>query len=80
MSRSVVQNALELGPASYRDALVGGLRIHQEVDVPVSASVLRLGVMDESSKRLGTLEVPLPVKEPPEEAQAQAKKVPIEPN
>jgi len=74
------QTTVDLGPASYRDAMLGGLRMHQEVDVPITASALRLGVVDEQSHRIGTLDVPLPVKAPPDEASVEARKVPIEPN
>jgi hypothetical protein len=70
---------MELTPALHRDALPRGRRMHQELDVPVLTSMLRLAVVDEQSLGLGTRELPLPVKEPPEKAPTEAKKVPIEP-
>jgi hypothetical protein len=61
--------------------MVGGFRIHQEFDVPVNATSLRLGVEDELNRRLGTLEISLPVPQPPEQAGLRAKTLPdIEPN
>lgn len=71
----------DLKPAGYRDLLIGGLRLHQDVDVPANAVSLRLGVFDEQSRHLGTLELPLPLKAPPDETAAQGRKLPpIEPD
>jgi hypothetical protein len=39
--------ASDLGPADYRDVVSGGVHIHQEVDVPVGAVSLRLGIEDQ---------------------------------
>jgi len=70
----------DLKPAAYRDILIGGLRMHQDVDVPVNAVSLRLGVFDEQNRHLGTLELPLPLKAPPDDALVLARKLPpIEP-
>jgi VWFA-related protein len=54
----------DLTPAEYKEVLTGGVRIHQEVDIPVAATSLRLGIEDQNSSRLGTLEVPLPLPVP----------------
>ncbi len=54
----------DLKPAEYEDVLTGGVRTHQEVDVPVKAVSLRLGVIDTLSNHLGTIEIPLPVPPP----------------
>jgi VWFA-related protein len=51
---------------AMKDVLVGGVRIHQEIDVPTSAAFLRLGIQDRTSSRLGTIELPLPVPAPPD--------------
>jgi VWFA-related protein len=56
--------ASDLGPADYRDVIIGGVHIHQEVDVPVGAVSLRLGIEDQMSNHLGTVELPLPVPAP----------------
>lgn len=81
MARTAVQTTSNLKPEVYRDVLVGGLRMHQEVDVPVSASSLRLGVMDEIARYLGTLDVPLPIKAPAAEMASSTRKLPpIEPD
>jgi hypothetical protein len=61
---------------------VGGLRLHQEIDIPVESIAMRLGVEDTANSHLGTLEIPLPVKPPPEAPTAAAQKSlpPIEPD
>jgi hypothetical protein len=51
----------DLKQADYKDVISGGVRIHQEVDVPVKAVSLRLGINDATSNHLGTIEIPLPV-------------------
>lgn len=79
--RTALQTTSDLKPAVYQDVLVGGLRMHQEVDVPVNASSLRVGVMDELSRHLGTLELLLPLKAPEDESAAAGRKLPrIEPD
>jgi hypothetical protein len=54
----------DLKPDDYKNVMIGGVRIHQEVDVPVAATSLRLGIEDDATSRLGTLELPLPVPAP----------------
>ena len=56
----------DLKPSDYKDVISGGVRIHQEVDVPVKAVSLRLGINDALSNHLGTIELPLPVPAPPD--------------
>jgi VWFA-related protein len=56
--------ASDLGAADYRDVISGGVHIHQEVDMPVAAASLRLGIADQMSNHLGTVELPLPVPAP----------------
>lgn len=71
----------DLKPDSYQDVMTGGFRLHQEVDVPVAAASLRMGVQDAISGRLGTIEVPLPVKAPPGVEQSRSQRLPeIEPD
>jgi len=50
-----------LAPSVYKDVIGGQFALHQEVDVPVDAAWLRLGIQDQMSGRLGTVEIPLPV-------------------
>jgi hypothetical protein len=52
--------------------LAGGLRLRQDVDVPLRATSMRLGVQDALTGHMGTVEIPLPVKAPPEAAQSLA--------
>jgi len=79
LNRSAVESAFTLNPTAYRDALIGGLRAHQEFEVPVAATSLRLGVLDMLSRHVGTLELPLPLAAPPGEVSAERKLPPVEP-
>jgi hypothetical protein len=54
-----------LEPAVYKDVINGEFRL-QEVYVPVEAVSLRLGIQDQMSNHLGTIEIPLPVPSPPD--------------
>jgi VWFA-related protein len=54
----------DLKPEDYKNVMAGGVRIHQEVDIPVASTAIRLGVEDDVTSRLGTLELPLPVAAP----------------
>jgi hypothetical protein len=42
-----------LKPESYQQILAGGLRLRQEVDVPLRATSLRLGVQDALTGHMG---------------------------
>jgi VWFA-related protein len=79
---SVVSQAKsELKPESYREVEAGGVRLHQEVDIPVAAAFLRMGVQDGLSGRMGTIEIPLPVKAVPGVEQSLLRSMPeIEPD
>lgn len=71
----------DLKPDSYQDVMTGGFRLHEEVDIPVAAASLRMGVQDALSGRLGTMEIPLPVKAPPGVEQSRTQRLPeIEPD
>jgi hypothetical protein len=80
-TRTAFKTTSDLKPAAYRDMIIGGLRMHQDVDVPANAVSLRLGVLDELSRHFGSLELPLPLKAPPDEVAARARALPsIEPD
>jgi VWFA-related protein len=71
----------DLKPANYKDVMTGGFRLHQELDVPVDAVSIRLGVEDEMTNHIGTLEIPLPVPVPPDVPRVMARSLPeIEPD
>jgi hypothetical protein len=81
ISHIAFRSTNDLKPAAYRDMIIGGLRMHQDVDVPVNAVSLRLGVFDEQSRHLGTLELPLPLKAPPDDPASHTRRLPpIEPD
>ncbi len=81
LSRIGSRSVSDLKASSFKDVMIGGFRMHQEFDVPVAAVSLRLGVEDELNRRLGTVEIPLPVPQPPEEIGFKAKVLPdIEPD
>ena len=50
-----------LEPSVYKNVIVGDFELHQEADVPVEATSLRLGIQDQMSGRIGTVEIALPV-------------------
>ena len=54
----------DLDAAAYKNVVSGGVRIEQELDVPERAASLRLGIQDQMSNSLGTIELPLPVPAP----------------
>ena len=79
---SMISRAVsDLKPDGYQDVLSGGLRFRQQLDVPVQASFLRLGVQDGLNGRMGTLEIQLPVKALPGVEQSLTQRMPeIEPD
>ncbi len=81
VARMVSTATSDLKPANYKDVMTGGFRMHQELDVPVSAVALRLGVEDGLTSHMGTLEIPLPVPVPPDAPRIMARSLPeIEPD
>ena len=71
----------DLKPPDYEDVITGGVRIHQEVDVPVKAVSLRLGIVDAISNHLGTIEIPLPVPVPSDQPRTVKHRLPeVEPD
>ncbi len=61
MVNTIEQRAsLDVSPDQYREMLVSGLRIKEQVAVPVKGNFfLRLGVHDETGDQVGALEVPV---------------------
>jgi VWFA-related protein len=49
----------------YKDVIGGTFTLHQEADVPTEATWLRIGIQDQMSGRIGTVEIPLPVPQSP---------------
>lgn len=70
LSRTASHIVADLKPQSFRDVTAGGFRVHQELAIPVNAASLRLGIEDELNRKLGTVEIPLPVPPPPDEPTA----------
>ena len=71
----------ELPAAEFAKVAEGRFGVQSEMDVPLEATSIRLGLQDQMSNRLGTVEIPLPV--PPDlELQGAAKNSlpPIEPD
>lgn len=77
----ISQAVPDLKTAAMRDVMLGGVRLHQEIDVPVNSTTMRLGVEDMANSHVGTIEIPLPVKAPPDAAVATRRSMPaIEPD
>jgi VWFA-related protein len=66
VASQISQISADLKPETFRDIQLGGVRVHQEIDVPAKSVALRLGVEDVADSHIGTLEIPLPVKAPPD--------------
>jgi VWFA-related protein len=56
--------AADLKPDAYKNIVNGGVRLRQELDVPLKAVSVRLGIQDDMTTSLGTLELPVPVPPP----------------
>jgi VWFA-related protein len=79
LTGSASVGASELQPAAYNKVIAGEFGVRQEADVPVEAASLRLGIQDQMSNHLGTVDIPLPV--PPLPAQRRRNPLPeIEPD
>jgi len=75
------QAAVDLKPQEFRDVLLGGLRVQQQIEVPTESAAMRLGVEEVANSHIGTLEISLPVKVPPNSAGiSQNVLPPIEPD
>jgi len=65
----------------YKKIVDGEVGFQQEVDVPVEATSMRLGVQDQMSNHLGTVDVPLPVPPDPNAPKIAKNRLPeIEPD
>ena len=65
----------------YKRISAGGVGFLEEVDIPVEATSMRLGVQDQMSNHLGTVDVPLPVPPDPNAPRIAKNKLPeIEPD
>lgn len=51
----------ELPAQDYHQVLNGNVSLHQDVDIPVDAKWLRLGIQDQISNNIGTVEFSLPL-------------------
>jgi VWFA-related protein len=81
MASQVSQSTANLKPEALKDVMAGGLRLHQEIDVPVKCIALRLGVEDVSNSHIGTIEIPLPVSPPPQSTDIARRALPqVEPD
>ena len=74
------QTIADLKPETMKDMQAGGVRLHQEIDVPVNGVAMRLGVEDVSNSHLGTMEIALPVPAPPEAQRELRTLPPVEPD
>jgi hypothetical protein len=75
------QTVADIKPEQMKDLMAGGVRLHQEVDVPVSGAAMRLGVEDVSNSHVGTIEIQLPVPAPPQGPESARKSLPpVEPD
>jgi hypothetical protein len=70
LSRTASRIVADLKPQSFRDVMAGGFRVHQELAISVNAASVRLGIEDELNRKLGTVEIPLPVPPPPDQPSA----------
>lgn len=71
----------DLQPEIYKEALSGGVRVHQEVDVPVAATSLRVGIQDQLSNYVGTVDLSLPLPAPPDVPRVAKSQLPeVEPD
>ncbi|HMK22389.1 MAG TPA: VWA domain-containing protein, partial [Terriglobales bacterium] len=61
----VSESVADLKPEVLQEVRAGGMRIHQEIEVPVNSVAMRIGVEDLTNSHVGTLEIPLPVPPPP---------------
>ncbi len=75
------QSVGDLKPDVMKDIMAGGMRLHQEIDVPVTGTAMRLGVEDVSDSHVGTMEIRLPVPAPPESQESARRTLPpVEPD
>ena len=81
LAKGTLQITGNLDAMQYKNTLVAGMRMHQEIDVPLAATSLRLAVGDEINHHLGTLDIPLPLNPLPDEYGSNRHKLPpVEPD
>jgi hypothetical protein len=81
LASQVSQVAADLSPKVMQAVLQTGMRLHQEVEVPLKGTAMRLGVEDVANSHIGTVEIALPVKAPPEVAGVPSRRMPpVEPD
>jgi VWFA-related protein len=74
MLNGVVNNAVGDTKSQQESSKTGVFRVRQELDVPVNATWIRIGVRDKLTNRVGTLELQLPLApEPPPPAVTSAR-------
>jgi VWFA-related protein len=65
----------------YRKVINSDIGFQQEIDIPIEATSMRLGVQDQMSNHLGTVDVPLPVPPDPNAPRIAKNRLPeIEPD
>ena len=71
----------DIQPEVHKKIVTGDVGFQQEVDIPVEATTMRLGVQDQLSNHLGTVDVPLPVPPDPNAPRIAKNRLPeIEPD
>lgn len=81
ISASSALAVTELKKPDYQKIADDEVTIHQEIDVPTNALWLRLGIQDQNSNKLGTVEFMMPIPLPPGQPRRATKKLPdIEPD
>lgn len=65
----------QLQKSDYDKTIAKGFGVQQEVDIPVEAASVRIGIQDQMSNHLGTVDIPLPV--PPDPAFVQSAQNPM---
>ena len=71
----------DLSGEVYKKIVKGEIGFQEEVDVPVEATSMRLGVQDQFASHLGTVDVPLPVPVDPDAPKVAKNRLPeIEPD
>ena len=66
----------DLQSEAYTKVINGEVGFQQEVDIPIEATSMRLGVQDQMSNHLGTVDVPLPVPPDPNAPKIARNKLP----
>lgn len=65
----------QLQQSEYEKTIAKEFGVQQEVDIPADAASIRIGIQDQMSNHLGTVDIPLPV--PPDPTLVQSAKNPM---